>query len=80
MSSTGAERQKKYKEKMRGQCLSLVQVWVHNGRIVEIKSIAARMVERGESRYGAKPKTAQLCSILVRQKGIKGSSGNSFKL
>ena len=47
MSSTNAERQKKYKEKRRANNLSLVQVWVPNDRIVEIKSIAARMVEKG---------------------------------
>lgn len=48
MSSPNAERQRKYKEKRRDHGLSLVQVWVPQDRIVEIKSIAACMAEEGK--------------------------------
>jgi hypothetical protein len=47
MSSPNAERQRKYKEKRRANGLSLVQVWVPQDRIVEIKTIAASMAEEG---------------------------------
>jgi hypothetical protein len=48
MGFTVAERQRKHREKMRALDLSLVQVWVPKDRIVEIKSIAIRMVEEGD--------------------------------
>ena len=47
MGFTDAERQRKHREKMKALDLSLVQVWVPKDRIVEIKSIAIRMVEEG---------------------------------
>jgi hypothetical protein len=47
MSSQNAERQRKYKEKRRVHGLSLVQVWVPQDRIVDIKTIAAGMAKRG---------------------------------
>ena len=71
MSSTGAERQRKYKEKMRGQGFSLVQVWVPNGRIVEIKSVAARMVEEGNQDMEPSQKQLNFAQFLCDKKGLK---------
>ncbi len=45
MRLTNAERQKKHREKMKKQNLSLVRVWVPKDRVVEIKSMATRLVE-----------------------------------
>ena len=71
MSSTSAERQRKHKERMREQNLSLVQVWVPKDRILEIKSIAARMVEEGSQ--DPKPSQRQLdfAQFLCDKKGLK---------
>ena len=49
MSSQNAEPQRKYKEKRRANDLALVQVWVPQDRIVEIKSIAVGMAEEVSS-------------------------------
>lgn len=70
MSLTGAERQRKHKEKMRGQGLSLIQVWVPNGRIVEIKSVAARMVEEGNQDMEPSQKQLNFAQFLCDKKGL----------
>lgn len=46
MSFTNAERQRKHREKMKARNLSLVRVWVPKDKVVEIKSMAARFVEK----------------------------------
>lgn len=71
MSSTGAERQRRHKEKMKSQGLSLVQVWVPNGRIVEIKSIAARMGEEGDQDMEPSQKQLNFAQFLCDKKGLK---------
>lgn len=71
MRSTGAERQRKHKEKMRSQGLELVQVWVPKDRIVEIKSLGARMI--GEEKQDIEPSKRQLdfAQFLCKKKGLK---------
>ncbi|MBY0293135.1 MAG: antitoxin MazE family protein [Alphaproteobacteria bacterium] len=45
MRLTNAERQKKHREKMKKQNLSLVRVWVPKDKVMEIKSMAIRFVK-----------------------------------
>ena len=45
MRLTNAERQKKHREKMKKQNLSLVRVWVPKDKVMEIKSMALRFVK-----------------------------------
>jgi len=71
MSSTSAERQRKHKEKMRGQGLSLVQVWVPQDRIVEIKSLAARITEEGSQDREPSQKQLNFAQFLCDKKGLK---------
>ena len=71
MSSTNAERQKKYKEKMMAKNLSLVQVWVPKDRMVEIKSIAARMVEEGSQDPKPSQRQIDFAQFLCDKKGLK---------
>ncbi|EKE09682.1 MAG: hypothetical protein ACD_16C00121G0004 [uncultured bacterium] len=75
MSSTNADRQRKYKEKRRAKDLSLVQVWVPKDRIVEIKSIAAGMAEEGSRvrDLDLEPSQRQLnfAQFLCDKKGLK---------
>ena len=47
MGTSVAERQKKHREKRRALHLSLVQVWVPQDRVVEIKAIAIKMAKEG---------------------------------
>ena len=47
MDKTSTERKRKHMEKMRVRHLKLIQVWVPEDRFLEIKSIAARMVDEG---------------------------------
>lgn len=71
MRNTAADRQKKRRGKMRVQGLSLVQVWVPNGRIVEIKSIAARMVEEENQDMEPSQKQLNFAQFLCDKKGLK---------
>lgn len=71
MSSTSAERQRKYKEKMRTQNLSLVQVWVPKDRSVEIKSIAAGMVEEGSRDIEPSQRQLDFAQFLCDKKRLK---------
>ena len=71
MSSTSTERQRKHKEKMREQGLSLVQVWIPNGRILEIKSIAARMLAEGNQDTEPSQKQLNFAQFLCDKKGLK---------
>jgi hypothetical protein len=75
MSSTSAERQRKYKEKMRAKNLALVQVWVPKDRIMEIKSVVAGMAEEGsrDRSLDLVPSQRQLnfAQFLCDKKGLK---------
>lgn len=71
MSSTSAERQRKYKEKMREQGLSLVQVWVPKDRIVEIKSVGTRMVDEGNTDIEPSKRPLNFAQFLCDKKGLK---------
>ena len=71
MSSTNAERQRRYKEKRRAKDLSLVQVWVPQDRIVEIKSIAAGMVEEGSRDLEPSQRQLNFAQFLCDKKGLK---------
>lgn len=71
MGNTAADRQKKRREKMRKQNLSLVQVWVPKDRIVEIKSLAARMVEVGSQDQEPSQRQIDFAQFLCDKKGLK---------
>jgi hypothetical protein len=45
LDSTATTRQRKRREKMKSLDFSLVQIWVPTSRILEIKTIAAGMIE-----------------------------------
>jgi hypothetical protein len=71
MGFTDAERQRKHREKMRELDLSLVQVWVPKDRIVEIKSIAIRMVEEGDQDSEPSQRQLSFAQFLCDKKGLK---------
>lgn len=71
MSSTSAERQKKYKETRRAQNLAFVQVWVPKDRIVEIKAIAAGMGEEGSRDTEPSQRQISFAQFLCDKKGLK---------
>lgn len=82
MGFTVAERQRKHREKMRELNLSLVQVWVPKDRIVEIKSIAIRMVEEGDPDNEPSQRQLSFSQFLCDRKGFKNvlsSSKNLFE-
>jgi len=74
MGFTNEERQKKHREKMRALDLSLVQVWVPKDRIVEIKSMAIRMVEEGNQDREPSQKQLSFAQFLCDKKGLKIST------
>ena len=71
MASSDADRQRKHRGKMRDLNLALVQVWVPQDRVVEIKSIAVRMA--GEGYQDKEPSQRQLdfAQFLCNKKGLK---------
>lgn len=71
MGFTVAERQQKHREKMRALDLSLVQFWVPKDRIVEIKSIAIRMVEEGNQDREPSQRQLSFAQFLCDKKGLK---------
>ena len=58
---------------MKLQGLSLTQVWIPKDRIVEIKSIAARMVEEGSKDLEPSQKQLNFAQFLCDKKGLKVS-------
>lgn len=71
MRFTDAERQRKHREKMRSLNLSLVQVWVPKDRIVEIKSVAIRMIEEGSQDTEPSQRQLSFAQFLCDKKGLK---------
>ena len=71
MAFTDAERQQKRREKMRSLDLSFVQVWVPKDRIVEIKSIATRMVVEGDQESEPSQRQLSFAQFLCDKKGLK---------
>lgn len=70
MKTTAAERQRKHREKRRGLNLALVQVWVPQDRVTEIKSISTHMTEELSQNKG--PNQRQLNKTTnVKQSVIK---------
>lgn len=71
MGFTVAERQQKHRKIRRDKNLSLVQVWVPKDRTVEIKVIAARMIN--EESKNLEPSSRQLAfaQFLCDKKGLK---------
>ena len=83
MALNAAERQRKRREKMRAQNLSLVPVWVPKDRIVEIKAVAAQMIEEGSKDLEPSPRQLAFAQFLCDKKGLKISQdilGSSKKL
>lgn len=71
MDKTSAERKRKHMEKMRSLHLKLVQVWVPESRALEIKSIAARMVEEGNKDLEPSQRQLEFAQFLSDKKGLK---------
>lgn len=71
MAFTDAERQQKHREKMRALDLFLVQVWVPKDRVVEIKSIATRMVAEGDQDKEPSQRQLSFAQFLCDKKGLK---------
>ena len=71
MDKTSAERKRKHIEKMRDRHLKLVQVWVPESRAMEIKSIAACMVEEGNKNLEPSQRQLEFAQFLSDKKGLK---------
>ena len=71
MAFTAAERQEKRRNKMRSKNLTLVPVWVPNDRTVEIKAIAARMIDEKTQDLEPSPRQIAFAQFLCDKKGLK---------
>lgn len=71
MGTPEAERQRKHREKRRSLNLALVQVWVPQDRVVEIKSIAVRMAEEGYQDKEPSQRQLEFAQFLCDKKGLK---------
>jgi hypothetical protein len=71
MKTTSTERQRKLREKMRALNLTLAQVWIPKDRVMEIKSIAARMIEEGSQDLEPSQRQISFAQFLCDKKGLK---------
>jgi len=71
MGFTVAERQQKHRKIRRDKNLSLVQVWVPKDRVVEIKAIAARMINEESKDLKPSPRQLAFAQFLCDKKGLK---------
>lgn len=71
MSFTAAERQRKHRKIRREKNLALVQVWVSKDRIVEIKAIAASMIDEKIKDIVPSPRQIAFAQFLCDKKGLK---------
>ena len=71
MGFTVAERQQKHRKIRRDKNLSLVQVWVPKDRTIEIKAIAAGMIEEKIKDLEPSPRQLAFAQFLCDKKGLK---------
>ena len=71
MGFTVAERQQKYRKVRREKNLALVQVWVSKERVVEIKAIAARMMDEKIKALEPSPRQIAFAQFLCDKKGLR---------
>ena len=74
MAVSGADRKRKYVEKLKRLNISMVQVCVPRDRVLEIKSIAARMKEEGSKDTEPSQRQLEFAQFLCDKKGLKISS------
>lgn len=65
------ERQRNYRKLREEKNLSQIQLWVPNDRVVEIKSIAARMIEEGSKDLEPSPRQLAFAQFLCDKKGLR---------
>ena len=68
---TAAERQENRRKRMRAKNLAIVQVWVPKDRVVEIKALAARMIDGKTDELGPSQKQIAFAQLLCDKKGLK---------
>lgn len=78
MGFTVAERQQKHRKIRRDKNLSLVQVWVPKDRTVEIKAIAARMINKESKDLEPSSRQLAFAQFLCDKKGLKLSQDILF--
>jgi hypothetical protein len=71
MAQSVMERQRKRREKMKSKNFSQVSVWVPTDRVVEIKAVAAQMIEEGSKDLEPSPRQLAFAQFLCDKKGLK---------
>ena len=71
MAFTAVERQQRRKERQNEKNLYLVQVWVPKDRMVEIKAIAAGMINAESKDLEPSPRQLAFAQFLCDKKGLK---------
>jgi hypothetical protein len=70
MKTTSTERQRKHRDKMREKNLTLVQVWISQDRVVELKSIAAGMLQDNTPDLPPSSRQLAFAQFLCETKGF----------
>lgn len=70
MVFTSTERQQQSRSRKKNKNLCLVQVWVPNDRTVEIKAIAARMIDEKTQDLEPSPRQIAFAQFLCDKKGL----------
>jgi hypothetical protein len=70
MKTTSTERQRKHRDKMREKNLTLVQIWIPQDRVVELKSIAAGMAQENAPDLPPSSRQLAFAQFLCDKKGL----------
>jgi hypothetical protein len=70
MPTTSTDRQRKHRQKMKTLNLTLVQVWVPQDRVLELRSTAARMQEEGSRDSEPSDRQLAFAQFLCDTKGL----------
>jgi len=70
MAFTSTERQQQSRARKKNKNLWLVQVWVPRDRTVEIKAIAARMMDEKNQDLEPSPRQISFAQFLCDKKGL----------
>jgi hypothetical protein len=68
--ATNTARQRRYRQKMKGLDLSLVQVWVPPECVLELRAVAARMKAKGSEKNEPTRLQLDLAQLICVRKGL----------
>jgi hypothetical protein len=70
MATSSTQRQRKHRQKMKDLSLTLVQIWVPEDRVLELRSVGARMRKEGSQDIEPSARQLAFAQFLCHTKGV----------